>query len=289
MEALTRYVQHEYVKIHNFTTSRWEHPVHNHTYFEIIFIHKGAGIHTLCGKDYSYTGKDMFFLAPSDFHSFTITQETEFTFIKFNNVYLNGIGNIQLEHKWNQCMDELLFRAAHRMPPVLKSLKEAKRACNIIRLLIEEWSDAPDESNETLFFLVQALLSIIKRNTMLQESGSNIKYDEKTNAIIDYINSNIYSAEKTQAQHLASVFNLSVNYLGMYFKEHTGTTLRSYISRHKLNMIENRLRFSSFSIKEIANEFEFTDLSHFNKFFKTHKGINPSEYRERTAVLVTAT
>jgi AraC-like DNA-binding protein len=44
-------------------------------------------------------------------------------------------------------------------------------------------------------------------------------------------------------------------------------------------MIENRLRQSSRSIKEISYEMGFTDMSHFNKFFHKYKGVSPREYR----------
>jgi AraC-like DNA-binding protein len=61
-------------------------------------------------------------------------------------------------------------------------------------------------------------------------------------------------------------------------------TLRDYVNQYKLHIMENRLQYSSLSIKEISDELGFTDLSHFNKFFKSHKGMSPSAFRNSFVV-----
>ncbi|WP_317165878.1 helix-turn-helix domain-containing protein [Chitinophaga agri] len=70
-------------------------------------------------------------------------------------------------------------------------------------------------------------------------------------------------------------------HLGAFFREHTGVPLRDYINRYKLHIIENRLTYSSLSLKEISQELGFTDLSHFSKFVRSHHQINPSAYRNK--------
>src|SRR5882757_9754561 len=123
--SMKRYIQHEDLKISHFTTTRWEHPVHNHNHFEIIFIHKGKGRHCLSGSHYPYSSGNLFLLAPSDTHHFEIEEETEFTFLKFTNVYLGGVGNIQMQEKFNQEIDHLLMEAQRRNAPLLQDSPEA--------------------------------------------------------------------------------------------------------------------------------------------------------------------
>jgi AraC-like DNA-binding protein len=60
--------------------------------------------------------------------------------------------------------------------------------------------------------------------------------------------------------------------------------LKEYISEHKMHLIEHRIKNSDLHFKEISYAFGFSDLSHFNKFFKTHKGISPSAYRKNTQI-----
>lgn len=274
---MKRYIQHEFLKISHFESTNWEHPVHNHNHFEIIFIHAGKGIHHLSGNSQPYSGHSLFLLTPSDYHSFEIKENTLFTFLKFTNVYLNGIGNIQVQTNWNQHMDELLMYPIAHHDSLLQDEKDAVKTDKLLRIIVDEWKGTKNETNETIFFLIQAILSIIKRNI----SSTSLKAgNDRTTAIINYIHKNIYNLENTQAEHLADVFGFSKNYFGIYFKEQTGINLRDYINSYKLNLIVNRLKYSSFSIKEICNELGFSDLSHFNKFFKTHSGQNPSQYRK---------
>ncbi|WP_222596927.1 helix-turn-helix domain-containing protein [Chitinophaga pinensis] len=79
-------------------------------------------------------------------------------------------------------------------------------------------------------------------------------------------------------------FGISLAYLGRYFKKHTGKTMQDYIASYKTKLIENRLRYSTMRLSEIVDELGFADESHFNKFFKKQKGMNPSEYRKNLPV-----
>jgi len=47
----------------------------------------------------------------------------------------------------------------------------------------------------------------------------------------------------------------------------------------QLQLIKRRLETGEIKLKEIADEFGFTDVSHLSKFFKRHEGINPSAYK----------
>lgn len=278
---MKRYIQHEFLKISHFVSREWHHPVHNHNHFEIIFVHRGSGVHCLSGIRYPYREKSIFLLGPSDFHHFEVEKETVFTFLKFSDVYLDGVGQTELHTRWNLDMDQLLSRLRNTNQPLLSSAQEAERAGRIVDLIVEEWKTNGDETNETIFFLIQALLSVVYRNIALPDMPGNKKHSEKITALINYIHHHIYSPEHTQLEHLADTFGYSRNYLGAFFKEQTGVSLRDYINEYKLHLVENRLNFSSLSLKEISHALGFTDISHLNKFFKGHKGISPSAFRKQ--------
>jgi AraC-like DNA-binding protein len=280
---MKRYIQHEFLKISHFVTREWHHPVHNHNHFELIFVHRGKGAHCLSGIHHPYREKSIFLLGPSDFHHFEVEEESVFTFLKFSEMYLHGIGQTELHTRWNIEMDQLLSRLRSTNQPLLNSEQEAERAGRIVNFIVDEWKTTGDETNETIFFLVQALLSIIYRNITIPALLGNKKYAEKITAIINYIHHHIYSPEEIQLEHLAEIFGYSRNYLGAYFKEQTGVSLRDYINEYKLHLVENRLNFSSLSLKEISHALGFTDISHLNKFFKGHRGISPSSFRKQLA------
>ncbi|RFM30303.1 AraC family transcriptional regulator [Deminuibacter soli] len=277
---MKRYIQHNFLKVSHFAVHEWPHPEHNHNHIEIIFVHEGKGLHKLNGVSYAYAANSIFVLGPSDYHSFEIEEKTQFTFIKFTNIYLNGIGSITVQSNWNQYMDELLMHAGKKDAVALNREGDAATMDNLMRLVAKEWLESKNENNETLFFLIQTVLSVIKRNLVSNQYPEQTRQgDEKLTAIIQYIHNNIYSPELLHVEQLADLFGYSRNYLGIYLKEQLGITLREYINNYKLSLAENRLKYSGFTIKEISYEMGFTDLSHFNKFFRKMKGLSPNEFR----------
>jgi AraC-like DNA-binding protein len=283
---MKRYIQHGFLTISHFVSREWQHPVHNHNHFELIFIHRGKGAHCLSGMCYAYEGSSLFLLAPCDYHLFKIEEETEFTFLKFTNVYMQGVGNpayrqagVQLQHQWNQGMDEILIQMRQQNKPLLQSVQDAAKMDAVVRLIVQEWEGSKTEANEAIFFLIQALLGMVRRNLQATLPQGPAKHAGKVTQLLNYLHSHIHSFEHTQLVHLAAQFNYSKNYLGAFFKEQTGMTLRDYVNQYKLHIMENKLQHSSLSIKEISHEMGFTDLSHFNKFFKSHKGMSPSAFR----------
>lgn len=278
---MKRYIQHEFLKVHHFISAEWEHPVHNHNHFEMIFIHRGKGIHSLSGATYLYDGPALFLLTPSDYHSFVIEEETEFTFLKFTNVYLDKVENIQAHNYWYKQLDELLIHAKRNRFPLLKSKADMEKTNALMRLIVSEWEQSFDQNNETLFILIQAVFSILKRNIPSIIPNPEHKQCDKITKMVHYIHNNIFCAERTHLNHLADTFSYSKHYIGIFFKEQTGVTLREYVNSYKVKLIENRLQYSSLSIKEISQEMGFTDLSHFNKYFKNYNTISPSVYRKQ--------
>lgn len=282
---MKRFIQHEFLKIEHFRTTEWTYPAHSHNHFEVIFIHKGKGRHLLNDMEHRYEGLAMFLLGPSDHHQFSIEEETSFTFLKFTNQYLKsgggGYGSSD-SAGWNRCMDDLIVRSGIREGNVLKRPGEGDTAERLMTLILAEWESRRSEANPVLFFLIQAVLAVIRRN--LCPSAGMVpgkKFDEKIAAVLDYIHDNIYTPEKLQVAHLADVFSYSENYLGIFFKQQAGISLREYINRYKLSLIENRLKYSGLSLKEISYQMGFTDLSHFNHFYRKHKNISPGEMRKQ--------
>jgi AraC-like DNA-binding protein len=258
----------------------WPHPLHNHNHFELIFIHAGSGFHNLSGIRHPYTEKSIFMLAPADYHCFEIATPTTFTFIKFTNVYMTQVGHLPEEHRWNRHMDELLICSRRQQFPLLKSAADADKTDALLKLLVAEWQETKNETSETIFFLLQTVLSILRRNVH-EPFHTGTKQDEKLTAMLHYIHQHIYETELVRQEHLATLFGFSKRHLGAFFREHAGVALRDYINRYKLHIIENRLKYSSLSLKEISQELGFTDLSHFNKFFRSYHSDNPSIYRNK--------
>ena len=64
-------------------------------------------------------------------------------------------------------------------------------------------------------------------------------------------------------------------------KKSTGRTALDIIREVTVKNIKQDLLYSEKSIKEIANEYDFSNISFFGKFFKQQMGISPRQYRNQ--------
>ena len=74
---------------------------------------------------------------------------------------------------------------------------------------------------------------------------------------------------------------ITPKYLSVIVQASCGKTPLQMIHGYTANMIAQRLRNTSLSIKEIAHELNFSNESFFGRYVKQHLGCPSGEYRER--------
>ena len=82
--------QFDTLVIDEFEEDKYHLPTHSHTYYEIIYIIKGSGIHQLNDNLIPYQSGDLFVISTDDEHYFDIKKRTRFFFIKFTDTYFNS-------------------------------------------------------------------------------------------------------------------------------------------------------------------------------------------------------
>lgn len=78
----------------------------------------------------------------------------------------------------------------------------------------------------------------------------------------------------------ADRLHITPKYLSSICKEFSGKTASDLIDESVLKDIRYMLERSDKSIKEIANELNFPNISFFGKYVKKHTGMSPKQYRE---------
>ena len=79
----------------------------------------------------------------------------------------------------------------------------------------------------------------------------------------------------------ANMLNVTPKYLSKCVKDESGRSPLDHIHESTVNTIRQQLRYGNKSIKEIANDLDFPNLSFFGKFVKEHLGQSPTDYRRR--------
>ncbi|MFD0699483.1 helix-turn-helix domain-containing protein [Myroides pelagicus] len=80
--------------------------------------------------------------------------------------------------------------------------------------------------------------------------------------------------------YYAKQMNISVAKLTQISKEVFGSTPKKVINSVVVNEIKLLLKHTPLTVKEIAFELNFEDVSNFIRFFSTTTGMSPTEYRE---------
>ena len=254
-------------------------PTHSHTYYEIIYIIKGNGIHQLNNNLLPYQSGDLFVISTDDEHYFDIKKTTRFFFIKFTDTYFNSNRKLSC--------DEFLLNTPENIMRD-KSLKEnvlkMNKACaailkNTINNIRTYNCKTNISTSPIVFYQILSIFGLIKESLQQQNikiTGSGIDNDQ----IISYIHQNIYDPKLVQIKNIAEHFNISESYFGTYFRRNFSISYRDYNNKLRTQLIEKRILNKQLSMKQIAYEFGFTDESHLSNYFKKQRNMKPSEVKK---------
>jgi AraC family transcriptional regulator, transcriptional activator of pobA len=93
------------------------------------------------------------------------------------------------------------------------------------------------------------------------------------------IDENHPSVSLRSASDFANQLNVHVNHLNRAIKETTQKTTTQIIAERILQESKILLKYSNWNVAEIAYSLGFTEVTHFNNFFKKQTLINPSKFR----------
>jgi AraC-like DNA-binding protein len=94
-----------------------------------------------------------------------------------------------------------------------------------------------------------------------------------------YISDNIMKKELV-VEELAERNNISLRSFQRLFKNQFGVSCMEYISNKKLEETLKLIKHTNVSIKQISEQFLFTDAASFSRFIKKRTGLSPSEIRK---------
>jgi len=93
------------------------------------------------------------------------------------------------------------------------------------------------------------------------------------------IDENHQTVQLRAASDFARQLNIHVNHLNRAIKETTEKTTSQLIADRFLQEAKVLLKHSAWSVSEIAYALGFTEVSHFNNFFKKHVQLSPLKFR----------
>ncbi|GGF29722.1 helix-turn-helix domain-containing protein [Echinicola rosea] len=274
---MKRYKQFDDVIVQVFEAVKWEHPIHNHNHYEIIFIKHGKGSHHLNGRTLTYEMGDVFMLGPSDKHEFIIEEKTKFVYFKFTKRYINHPPAINVPETWNQLTNHVLKHPERKRASLLTNAADKNKISLLFELIVSEEAENDDPS--LIYQLLVSIMIILDRNLKSLTTESAPIDRPIAEEILEYIDHHIREPSKLTLQHLADRFYFSPNYIGPWFKHNMGISLKDYVSQYRLKLILKLLHKGQLSYKQLTVEFGFVDESHLYKFIKNKTGKRLSDWK----------
>jgi YesN/AraC family two-component response regulator len=118
---------------------------------------------------------------------------------------------------------------------------------------------------------------IVRRFIVQAFDLAQVKHSDVVFKITNYIKK--HCGEKLTLDQLAKEVYLSKSYLSSIFKQETGMSLTSYITKVRVEKSKKLLLEDCLSLAVISAQCGFKDQSYFTKVFKKETGVSPKRFR----------
>lgn len=252
---------------------------HFHTFYELCVMLCPNTIHFLEGKPYELQMFDIMGIPPNVLHR---TQYPSGDLCKRLIIQFNLPKNVVgLSNEYEQ-----LLQLFHQETPIFRFEPELQKKIyhklNDIFLLAQKTDAMRNLIIHQKFIEFLTLLFINQGRNQYSNLSEMSPTEKKIYAITSYIHT--HYTEDISLEFLAQKFYISSCYLSHQFKDVTGFTLTDYIQMTRVRNVQTLLVGSQIPITEACAQCGFTSFSQFNRVFRKHIGMSPSEFRKRNRI-----
>ena len=259
-------------------------PEHKHDFFEIFYVLKGRGTHTVDNVSYDVNRGDLIFLSYNSKHTLS-AKSSEFLWMNclFNAEAINP--TLINSHNSDDILRLSIFSHNIRFSKIstdnLKLVGAAEEFDRLFNNMHEEYLAAKTGYQDILTHYLLILLIKIFRVAVELEPERNSEYYK--NNMVDQIINELKSAplgSKNNLEDIARKAYVSPKYFSRLFKQETGQTLTKYIHSIKIGEACELLKTGK-TVIEAMNAVGYRDSKFFYRLFLRHTGQTPGDYRKK--------
>ena len=245
------------------------------TYGAILICRKGKAMLNVNYKDWElYEGGAVITLFPNDVVELKVDEDFEVEILKYNPSLLRE-ASLQLEQTVYSSLREDRCR---QDTPVVTNI------INGMFGLLKVYFDQSECTCISQLVLCQLKAFFIGFHEYLQRNPQYRPDEVKSYRVRELFNRFMMLLEKDykisrDVNYYAEKMNISSKYLTNIVNQVTGHTPKTIIDQYVILQLKLHLKRSTQSIKEMAWEFHFADVSFFCRYFKKHTGLTPQQIR----------
>jgi len=230
----------------------WKQRPAKNNFFELVLIKEGEGMQCINYNVYDYNQGSLFLLPPLKCHSFRVDQSTKFGFLKFTSAFFQStVRDTISQNEWFKEAAYLLSNYNQLPGDIINNELDRQHIYTLIDLILKENKNFGVDSTALIKSLMTSILEVLLRNikrSVHYEVEKSSDYDERIMRILNYINEHIAEPDLLKVEHLAKTFLLSPTYLSEFFRKKINVSLREYIIKAKLKLVEIRLLNSNYTL-----------------------------------------
>lgn len=256
------------------------HP-HSHDYFELMYLSRGSCTQTINDVSCNLKEGDLCLLNPQSMHC--ISADTPDTML------FNIIINRSLFQESFLCLiaqNDLisnffltaLFTESKQQNYLYFPRYENSNVGSLVQSLIREFYAEDFGFQKSMECYLALLFNELIRcqKNRIDKDNYALMGNNPLSEILVYIN--VHKCDAT-LNSVAKEFHYHPNYLSALIKKYTSKSFSEIIQEAKLQEVCYYLTKTDIAIEEIGNIMGYYDRSYFNRVFKKHFHMTPSEYR----------
>lgn len=263
---------------------RYSYPLlHNHTFFEIIYVYRGSCINYIEDTFIEMKQGDFCFLAPDSMHTIVSVNDEDI------------IMNLILSRDSFECFFLEMLREKNLISDFFRRVLYDRAATPFILFptggdfridglwmaMYQERISGKYAYEKCIALYARILfLYLIRSYEMMAvvPGYASAKTDHHIVAMLGYIAAN-YS--NVTLRSLAEFFCYNESYVSRMLKTHTGKTFNEIVNDLRMEHAKEMLGNTDKTIGEISQEVGCFDSSHLSKKFRGKYGVSPKEYRKK--------
>ena len=237
------------------------------------FMVKGTARATVNITHYDFRENDLIYLAPNSFflvHEFS--EDAQLSYIIFSSSFLE-------KNAYSLRRPRLVATEACQI--VNATAEQAKIVVNFSQLIEDAVNCTPSMLKSERMVHIYNLIHLLFQDYFVANSDTTSKsIDRKTEIYHEY--SELVMKHYHEWHHVsdyAEALRITVPHLCSTIKQASQRTAGDLIAEAILTDAKAQLKLSVTPIKEIAISLGFENVAFFNRFFKTHEGVTPRNYR----------
>jgi AraC family transcriptional activator of pobA len=242
---------------------------HKHdAYFEVIYLSQGAGFHWIDMQKFQINPPVVYFLS-GQLHYWEMTTIPKGFVLLFKEEFFDFFKQGDLLN---------LIRTLEGTTEI--NLSETFNLDFIFSEIVKEYKEPSANSSEIIMGYLQVALAKLLRNKQHHESSAVVGSDSTYRKFRQMLQ-NTHPVSNLKVNKVASALGVSPQNLNAILKKASGKSASELITEQVLLEAKRYLLHTDQTVSEIAFALNFTDPSHFVKYFKKSTGETPQTFRTR--------